>query len=194
MATPAQILANRSNARFSTGPSTPEGKLASSTNAVRHGLSGVFTVLPHEDRAAFDELASTLRAEFLPAGDTETFLVDQMIQSRWKMTRIERLEMEAYEQFLTEPGTPASPDGRILAALSTPGNVLEKLQRYAAAAQRSYYKALHEIQGLRARALKAEAAAFNSYIKNEVYAPPPQQKPPVQNKPNSQPANLALRL
>jgi hypothetical protein len=185
MATPSQILANRSNARFSTGPSTPEGKLAS---------SGVFAILPHEDRAAFDQLASTLRAEFLPKGDTETFLVDQMIQSRWKATRIERLEMEAFEQILTEPGSTDSPDGRILAAISTPGNVLDKLQRYAAAAERSYYKALREIQALRARAQKADAASIDTYIKKVVHAPMPDQKPPAQNKPNSPPANLALRL
>ena len=197
MASPSQILANRSNARFSTGPSTPEGKLASSANATRHGLSGVFAILPHEDRAAFDQLAATLRAEFLPAGDTETFLVDQMIQSRWKMARIERLEMEAFEQTLTEPGSTDSPDGRILAALSAPGNIFDKLQRYTAAAERCYYKALREIQNLRARAQKADAASIDTYIKKVVHAPMPDQKLPVQNKPNSTaaaPANLALRL
>ncbi len=72
MASPSQILANERNARASTGPSTPEGKTASRRNATRHGLSGIFSVLPHEDHEEFDQLASTLRAEFQPAGDTET--------------------------------------------------------------------------------------------------------------------------
>ena len=38
MATPAQIAANRRNARMSTGPKTGQGKRASSRNAIRHGI------------------------------------------------------------------------------------------------------------------------------------------------------------
>jgi hypothetical protein len=39
MATEKQIRANRANAKHSTGPRTPAGKLKSSRNAYRHGLS-----------------------------------------------------------------------------------------------------------------------------------------------------------
>jgi hypothetical protein len=39
MATEKQIAANRANARRSTGPRTALGKLKSSRNALRHGLS-----------------------------------------------------------------------------------------------------------------------------------------------------------
>ena len=40
MASEKQIAANRANAKKSTGPKTPTGKLKSSRNAYRHGLSG----------------------------------------------------------------------------------------------------------------------------------------------------------
>jgi len=40
MATEKQIAANRANAKRSTGPKTAAGKLKSSRNAYRHGLSG----------------------------------------------------------------------------------------------------------------------------------------------------------
>jgi hypothetical protein len=40
MATEKQITANRANAKKSTGPRTAGGKLKSSRNAFRHGLSG----------------------------------------------------------------------------------------------------------------------------------------------------------
>jgi hypothetical protein len=40
MATAKQIAANRANAKRSTGPKTAAGKLKSSRNAFRHGLSG----------------------------------------------------------------------------------------------------------------------------------------------------------
>ena len=39
MATEKQIAANRANARRSTGPKTAVGKIASSRNSFRHGLS-----------------------------------------------------------------------------------------------------------------------------------------------------------
>ena len=39
MATKLQIAANRRNARHSTGPYTPEGKLKSAFNGVKHGLN-----------------------------------------------------------------------------------------------------------------------------------------------------------
>ena len=39
MATEKQIAANRANAKRSTGPKTAAGKMASSRNAYRHGLS-----------------------------------------------------------------------------------------------------------------------------------------------------------
>jgi hypothetical protein len=40
MATAKQIAANRANSRLSTGPKTEVGRLKSSRNALRHGLSG----------------------------------------------------------------------------------------------------------------------------------------------------------
>ena len=39
MASEKQIAANRANAKRSTGPKTPAGKIASSRNAFRHGFS-----------------------------------------------------------------------------------------------------------------------------------------------------------
>ena len=39
MSTPAQVLANQSNARLSTGPTTEAGKTKVSLNAVKTGLS-----------------------------------------------------------------------------------------------------------------------------------------------------------
>src|ERR687886_2260783 len=97
MSSTAQILANRQNAALSSGPSTPEGKAASSKNATRHGLSGAFALLPNENLEELGQLAARIRDEFHPEGDTETFLVEQMIQARWKLLRIERFEGEAYE-------------------------------------------------------------------------------------------------
>jgi len=67
MTTEKQIAANRENARLSTGPRTEAGKAAPSTNAVKHGLTGRFVILPGQQEA-FDELEAGLRGSLLPSG------------------------------------------------------------------------------------------------------------------------------
>ena len=188
MASTAQVIANQRNALASTGPATQEGKANSARNAQRHGLCAAFTILPHEDREAFDLIVASHLEQFQPEGLHETFLVECMVQDKWRLTRIERLEAEAYEEVLTGPG-PAdrSPDGRILAAIAAPGNPFDKLQRYRAAAERSYYKAHRELQQSRGRNQKAEASALDHYIKKVVFAPMPGAalESKEQNEPNS---------
>src|SRR5215831_14165150 len=100
MPTEAQITANQQNALLSTGPKTPEGKAAAARNAIKHGLSGAFTVLPHEDQEEFDILLACLRDEFQPANQHESFLVEQMAQSRWRLARARRLETAMFDQMV----------------------------------------------------------------------------------------------
>ena len=66
MASAAQVLANQQNAQLSTGPRSEAGKAASSRNAVRHGLTGAFRVLAHEDQQEFDQLSTRLVDEYEP--------------------------------------------------------------------------------------------------------------------------------
>jgi hypothetical protein len=196
MSTTAQILANRQNAAHSTGPKSPEGKHISSRNATRHGLAGVFTVLPHENQDDFNDLAARLRDEFQPETENENFLVDQLIQSRCRLLRIQRLEALAFEQLLTEPDSNSDPDARILTAMCASGNALDKLQRYAAAAERSYYKALRELRQSRAQNQRSESAALDNMMKAIICAPTPGERkaartpinPVSQNEPNFQKA------
>jgi hypothetical protein len=194
MATAAQITANQNNAAHSTGPKTPEGKSAAARNSTKHGLSGAFTVLPHEDRDEFDILLACLRDEFQPANQHETFLVEQMAQSRWRLSRGQRLETAVFDQMLASPEE--DPDHRIAAKLLAGGDrALATLQRYAAAAERSYYKAHAEL--LKSRQLRNEAKTVETIdaavIGRLVNAPPPR----LRNEPKFYTApgeNLALRL
>ena len=189
MSTQAQILANRQNATHSSGPKTPEGKAASSANATRHGLSGIFTVLPHENREEFETLAAAIRDEFKPQGENENFLIGEMIQARCKLLRLQRLESAAQEQILTEPGSAGDPDARILDAMGKSGNLLDKLERYAASARRCYYKALHELQTARKTKMQNEAKQLEIAMRAATYVPMPScsepPEPPLQNEPIS---------
>jgi len=199
MATPAQITANQHNASLSTGPKTPKGKAAAARNATKHGLSGAFTVLQHEDQDEFDILLACLRDEFHPANQHELFLVEQMAQSRWRLSRARRLETAIFDQMLMGDLTVEDPDQQIAAKLLAGGDrALATIQRYASAAERSYYKAHAEL--LKSRQARNEAKTVEdldaAVIGRIINAPPP-----GRNEPKSGPKlctsigeNLALRL
>jgi hypothetical protein len=171
MSTSAQILANQQNAAHSTGPSSPAGKAASSHNATTHGLSGHFAVLPHENLAAFHKTRDGYLSTFKPTNDHEGFLVETMVESRWKLARLKRMEAALIQQMAGQNPTLMDPDAVVAAAiLAGNANAYASLQRYQAAAERSYYKAKHELERERAQAAKP--------------APKPEIRP-VQNEPKS---------
>ncbi len=163
MSTAAQLEANARNAQSSTGPRTDAGKAASSKDATKHGLSAAFTVLPHEDQQEFDELIEDVRAEHRPVNSHQTFLTEQLAKTWWLLARAQRLEAKAFEHLAGLIADPDDdPDARIVAALfKTNPNALTTLQRYAAQAERSYYKAYRELK--LAKQIQNEAAAVRQF-------------------------------
>jgi hypothetical protein len=100
--TPRALAANRANARKSTGPRTPEGKQKSAMNAVTHGIMARPVVPPslepYEDRAAYDRLLAALHAQWAPAGEVESTLIDTIASCRWRLDRFARAEGGAIAQ------------------------------------------------------------------------------------------------
>ena len=92
MSTEEQIDANRRNGSLSKGPKTPEGKAASSKNAIKHGLQSDEALLPGEDRGKFQQFADQLRAELGPHGELELALVERIIVLLWRLHRVGKLE------------------------------------------------------------------------------------------------------
>lgn len=215
MASPAQILANRANAQLSTGPRTPQGKAVSAQNAVAHGLAASrFALMPNEDPGEFAQLMENFRAEFKPQTAHEDFLVETMGKARWKMLRVERLEEAAFGRIFDGAG---APDVRMLETIESNHNPLDKLARYAAAAERSYHKAHSLLMAGRAQAAREQNQKVrvqneaNQFLLDQLLGTPPPKRAeaPVQNEPNSTvrsepkpkvsaavqaPGNLALRL
>jgi hypothetical protein len=173
MSTAAQITANQQNASRSTGPRTPEGKAASSANATSHALTGNFRLLPAEDPNEFEELLRGYANEFQPVTEHECFLLTQMVEARWKLDRIERLQAEAFDQMLAAGEPDHSSDARILAGLSQPTTVFDRLQRYAAQAERTYHRAHRELAQLQKQQAKTQAAALDARLDQIMYGPPP---------------------
>lgn len=84
MASPAQIAANRRNARRSTGPRSAEGKAVSSRNATRHAVLSENVAASGEDAAIFENLRSGLVAEFDPQTAMETLFVERIAVLFWR--------------------------------------------------------------------------------------------------------------
>ena len=146
MATSAQIIANQKNARLSTGPRTPDGKSASGRNAIKHGLSSAFRVLAHEDQEEFDQLVEDLRAYHRPRDIHQRLLVDQLAKSQWLLARAQRLQAVAYD-LLAGAEDASDRDAAIVNAMRAASpDVIGRLERYAASAERSFYKAYRELK------------------------------------------------
>ncbi|MBV9443436.1 MAG: hypothetical protein JO217_12145, partial [Acidobacteriaceae bacterium] len=96
MSTPAQLNANRANAKLSTGLRTPEGKSNSSLNAVKTGLTGRTVLLPSDDLAAYQAHVDRFIVAHQPATDHERALVQSIADTEWRLLRIPTLEAGIY--------------------------------------------------------------------------------------------------
>jgi hypothetical protein len=142
MATPEQIRANQSNAQLSTGPTSEEGKQASSQNRTTHGLTKTdnksFYLMLTESPEKLSELRAQLREEHQPQTETEHILVRRLGDHEWLRARALRFQQECLA-----------------------GPVFDTAQfalfmRYQTNQERAFYKALNELQKLRAERTKQE--------------------------------------
>ncbi len=88
----AQLTANQANAQLSTGPLTEAGKAISSKNALKHGLTGKTVLLPTDDPAEYNRLLAVYTQRLAPATDEERALVQALLDSTWRLTRLKTLE------------------------------------------------------------------------------------------------------
>ncbi len=73
-------------------------------NALRHGLTATSPVLPTEDRAAYDEHRRRLFDEHKPVTATETQLVQELVDTSWRLNRIPLLEADALAAAIPSAG------------------------------------------------------------------------------------------
>lgn len=90
-----KLIANRRNAKKSTGPRSPRGKAHSSRNALKHGLFArprMEFALLGEDASQYEELKTALSAEYKPLGVLEELEVEQILECWWNLRRAKRYE------------------------------------------------------------------------------------------------------
>src|SRR5687768_377578 len=134
MATSARVIANAANAQHSTGPRTTDGKARSAQNAMKHGLTSKELVVREDEQEEFESLRGALIEEIAPHGVLESLAFAQFLQAAWNLQRFRRLEgalaVDGVDPLLEESAA----------------KTLDRLRRYAASAERSYYRAMKELR------------------------------------------------
>ena len=96
IASPRQLVANRRNARKSTGPKTPAGKAVSRMNAMKHGLLARQVVVRglklRESSHEFKTLCRDYYEHLTPVGPLEEMLVGQIATAAWRLRRARTAE------------------------------------------------------------------------------------------------------
>ena len=162
-----QLEANRRNAAKSHGPITPEGCAAVRLNALQHGFTAAEIILPTvEEKIDFEQFRFSFEEEYKPVGPTEQVLVEDIVISRWRLNRIRKMEpgffavelderKEAREKYFSHLDAQA----HLVQAISHDAfhtDTYGKMSRYEGRFERTFYKALKELQRL--QALRAAAS------------------------------------
>ena len=90
--TPEQLAANRANSQHSTGPTSDEGKAASSQNSLKHGLTGKNVLLPDENKTEFELFCTEVVASLEPEGPIEREFAQIVANDQWRLRRVKRIE------------------------------------------------------------------------------------------------------
>jgi hypothetical protein len=211
MATDKQTAANRLNAQKSTGPKTPEGRAAVRLNGVTHGLTAKTLVLKGESESDFKALFESLEAEHQPTTPTEEILVADLAMAAWRRRRLYNMEAGYYKvrmsneaEYTREKLDDAGLLGKVA---SNSGDTMALIGRQEARLERTYYRALHELQRLRKERETELALLSQSPVgqgdaqagqeTNDIQSPPeialPTRPQPVNGSPQSQPPAGPLR-
>ena len=186
-----QQEANRRNAAKSQGPITPEGRAAVRHNALKHGFTAAEIILPTvEEKIDFEQFRAAFEAEHQPVGPTEEVLVEDIVVSRWRLNRIRKMEpgffaknLQNLKSMRDELYSDLSGHAHLVHVLSDDAlytDTYGKMSRYEARFERTFYKALKELQRL--QALRAPVSdSGNGTVSPDPVSPapdPPDSLPP----------------
>jgi hypothetical protein len=202
MSTERQQQASRANGSKSRGPVTSAGKLASSRNAMKHGMLSGTVVLECESTDRFLSLVATLFEEFQPQTPFEESLIENMAIARWRQSRILAMEKAGMDH---EMRRQAGMSNSILAednatraslafrTLSDDSRSIELINRYDSRYERQYYRAHRRFLEVRDRRTSPSGKPGEGTFPNcgsarihempaPVSPPPPPETPPPAGK------------
>ena len=150
MSTPRQIAANRLNAQHSTGPRSAEGKAAASANSLKTGLYARSQVIAGEDPAELRALADQYFLRWQPATPEESFLVATLVDADWLLRRYALADAKIWDYQGAADCVRNDPNGNGLNFIRC-REYFPLLQRRIDSAQRTFHRALHDLERLQAK-------------------------------------------
>jgi hypothetical protein len=164
---------------LSTGPKSPEGKAASSQNATKHGCCSNKLILPDEDQQEWNDLKQGWMDDYNPHTHAACALVYDAAVAHWLLLRARRRYYEAEWFIYSEQGDP-------IRWTDSQHQTIERFTRYRTTAERSFTRALNNVERLRKtrlqeadRALRHQqrAAEIEARRHREISQPPQQKRP-----------------
>ena len=147
MATDKPTEANRLGKQKSASQKSAEGRAAVRPIGIRHGLAAGSLMLPGESEADFQALLDSYETEHKPSTPTEKALVSELAIATWRLRRLYRIEAGLYKL----KGEKRDDAGRLELLGNSNDKALAILARQEARLERSFYKALRELQRIRSR-------------------------------------------
>lgn len=141
MTSELQVVANKTNAKKSTGPKTPEGQMTSCQNAMKHGLLSRDLLIRDEKQEDLEQFRQMVYETLCPQGAVEELLVEKIINATWRLRRLTQAESELFNY-----DSSYYKNSIKQAFCGNSGTSLQTLSRYETALERSFYKAMHELQ------------------------------------------------
>ena len=136
-------------------------------------------VLPHEDRGQFKTLLAHYRSDFKPETAHQEFLVSQMAGARWKLDRLERIEIVLLTP-LIDPNDPETSDAMIAQSFTDQATTaaLARIDRSRAALERTYHRCARELRASQkfqneAKSEQLAEKKFQKLVVRMMDAPPP---------------------
>jgi hypothetical protein len=103
MRTAAQIEASKRNGAKSKGPVTSEGRVRSSQNAIRHGLtSHKIVVIDGESKEEWEMFQREFFLKFQPRDFVEESIVMELAVCQWRLERIWRMQVAVLDQGIAD--------------------------------------------------------------------------------------------
>ena len=160
-----QLIANRENARKSTGPKTALGKAIAARNSRTHGFYSTTVLLPDEDREEYLRFARRLAHAYSPCGVLEEEAVRTIIETRWQIRRANIVDTELFQIFSFYEGEDRGV-GTAFAHDAAQANAFSKLIRYQGYLLRRLQTAEKELAQLKEDASKHSARSVGGLIGN----------------------------
>jgi hypothetical protein len=160
MASPAQVAANKENAKHARTLSE-ETKQSLRTRAIKHGLTATLdtnTVVKGENKQEFEIIRNALLSDATLGTAQEILLINLQAESYWKLQRAGKMESGAFsisliaeqmkntvaQNLKEEDLAPA-----LAFALREQFKWFDNLRRYSTAAERAFYRATRELAMIR---------------------------------------------